>query len=56
MTLLLSCLAAGGLEAQAPLPLMPLPAQIKPGDGEFLITNGFGISLQGFQEPRLDRA
>ncbi len=56
MTLLLSCLVAGGVQAQVPLPLMPLPAQVKPGDGEFLITNGFGISLQGFQEPRLERA
>jgi len=35
---------------------MPLPAEVKPGDGEFLITNGFGITLQGFQEPRLERA
>ncbi len=56
MTLLLSCLVAGGVQAQVPLPLMPLPAQVKPGDGEFLINNGFGIALQGFQEPRLDRA
>ncbi len=56
MTLLLSCLVAGGVQAQVPLPLMPLPAQVKPGDGEFLITNGFGITLQGFQEPRLERA
>src|SRR3984885_8365856 len=56
MTLLLSCLVVGGVQAQAPLPLMPLPAQVKPGDGEFLITNGFGIILQGFQEPRLERA
>jgi hexosaminidase len=56
MTLLLSCLVAGGVQAQAPLPLMPMPAQVKPGDGEFLITNGFGITLQSFQEPRLERA
>jgi hexosaminidase len=56
MTLLLGCLVTGGVQAQVPLPLMPLPAQVKPGDGEFLITNGFGISLQGFQEPRLERA
>ncbi len=56
MTLLLSCLVAGGAHAQVPLPLMPLPAQAKPGDGEFLINNGFGITLQGFQEPRLERA
>ena len=56
MTLLLSCLFAGGVRAQAPLPLMPLPAQVKPGDGEFLINSGFGITLEGFQEPRLERA
>jgi hexosaminidase len=56
MTLLLGCFFAGAVQAQAPLPLMPLPAQVKPGDGEFLITNGFGIALQGFQEPRLERA
>jgi hexosaminidase len=56
MTLLLGCLLTGGIQAQVPLALMPLPAQVKPGDGEFLITNGFGISLQGFQEPRLERA
>lgn len=56
MTLLLGCLFAGAIYAQAPLRLMPVPAQVKPGDGEFLITNGFGIALEGFQEPRLDRA
>ncbi len=56
MTLLLSCLLAGGVQAQVPLPLMPLPAQVKPGEGEFLITNGFGVTLEGFQEPRLERA
>jgi hexosaminidase len=56
MTLLLSCLVSGGVQAQASLPLMPLPAQVKPGDGVFLVTNGFGITLQGFQEPRLERA
>jgi hexosaminidase len=56
MTLLLSCLFEGGVQAQAPLPLMPLPAQVKPGEGEFLITNGFGLTLQGLQEPRMERA
>jgi hexosaminidase len=59
MTLLLSSLIAGGQTqppAPRPLPLMPLPAQVKPGTGEFLINNGFGIALEGYQEPRLDRA
>ena len=56
MTLLLSSLSAAHVQAQAPLPLMPLPAQMKPGTGEFLINNGFGVALEGYQEPRLERA
>ena len=56
MTLLVSSLFAGPVSAQAPLPLMPLPAQAKPGTGEFLINNGFALTLEGFQEPRLDQA
>ncbi len=35
---------------------MPLPAQVKPGAGEFPINHGFGIALEGYQEPRLERA
>jgi hexosaminidase len=56
MTLLVSSLFAGSVSAQAPLSLMPLPAQTKPGAGEFLINNGFGITLEGYREPRLDKA
>jgi hexosaminidase len=56
MTLLVSSLFAGPVNAQAPLSLMPLPAQTKPGTGEFLINNGFGITFEGYQEPRLDKA
>ncbi len=53
MTLLFSSLVAG---AQNPLPLMPLPSHVKPGAGELVINNGFGVALEGYQEPRLDRA
>ncbi len=56
MTLLVSSLFAGPVSAQAPLPLMPLPAKATPGTGEFLINNGFGLTLEGYQEPRLDKA
>jgi hexosaminidase len=56
MTLLVSSLFAGPVSAQTPLPLMPLPAQVKPGKGEFLISNGFGFTLEGYEEPRLDKA
>ncbi len=60
MTLLLSSLFAAGSQGhavpEASLPLMPLPAHAEPGTGEFLITGDFGILLQGYQEPRLERA
>jgi hexosaminidase len=56
MMLLVSSLFAGPVSAQAPLPLMPLPAKTTPGTGEFLINNGFGLTLEGYQEPRLDKA
>ena len=56
MTLLLSCLVAGGAQGQTALPLMPLPQHATPGTGEFVINNGFGIALEGYQEPRLERA
>lgn len=37
----------------APLPLMPLPAQMAAGEGQLLIDGGFSIGLEGFQDPRL---
>jgi hexosaminidase len=35
------------------LPLMPLPAHIVAGQGQFLIDGSFGIGLEGYTEPRL---
>ncbi|WP_263358785.1 beta-N-acetylhexosaminidase [Acidicapsa ligni] len=43
-------------QATAPLPIMPLPASAVPGDGEFLIDGHFGVALEGYKEPRLERA
>ncbi len=48
--------AAAQAETPASLPLMPMPADVRLGAGEFLINNGFGVSLEGYQEPRLERA
>jgi hexosaminidase len=50
--------AAGNLRAQQneALPVMPLPAQVVSGEGEFVIDGHFGIALQGYKEPRLKRA
>jgi hexosaminidase len=60
MTLLLSSIIAGGqttpVPLPPPLPLMPLPAQVKLDTGELLIDSGFGVALEGFEEPRLERA
>ncbi|MGH9617319.1 MAG: family 20 glycosylhydrolase [Acidobacteriaceae bacterium] len=35
---------------------MPLPAHVTRGSGQFLIDGSFGIALEGYTEPRLERA
>jgi hexosaminidase len=51
------CLA-GNLRAQkdGSVPIMPMPAHIVLGDGEFIIDEHFGMALNGYKEPRLERA
>ena len=41
--------------APAPLPIMPLPASVTPGQGEFLVDGQFRVAFEGFTEPRLFR-
>lgn len=57
---LLSCALSvpSSLRAQttAPLPIMPLPAHVVPGHGQFPINGNFGVTLEGHTEPRLVRA
>ncbi len=36
--------------------IMPLPAHVMQGEGEFLIDGDFGIALKGYEEARLGRA
>src|SRR4051794_25595841 len=36
--------------------LMPLPSSYTPGSGRLAITQGFRVSLDGYTEPRLERA
>ncbi len=43
-------------QAQPTLPIMPLPSHVVQGQGQFLIDGTFGIALQGYTEPRLQRA
>ena len=43
-------------QAQTTLPIMPLPSHVVEGQGQFLIDGNFGIELQGYTEPRLQRA
>ena len=42
--------------AQAPLPLMPLPAHAVQGSGSLSIDSGLQVRLEGYTEPRLERA
>ncbi len=43
-------------QAQTTLPIMPLPSHDVQGQGQFSIDGNFGIALQGYTEPRLQRA
>ena len=43
-------------QAQTTLPIMPLPSHVVQGQGQFTIDGNFGIALQGYTEPRLQRA
>jgi len=50
------CSQAQTSQAPATLPLMPLPASLTSGQGEFRIDGQFGVVLEGFKDPRLERA
>ena len=49
---------SGVLSAQSKtaLALMPMPAHVVEGHGEFIVDGKFGVALQGYQGPRLLRA
>ncbi len=38
------------------LSLMPVPASVRPGTGQFIINDSFAIAFHGYTEPRLQRA
>lgn len=40
----------------APLPIIPLPASVMPGQGEFAIDGQFTVGFKGYTEARLERA
>jgi hexosaminidase len=52
------CIASPLIRAQAAntLPLMPMPAQVSPGDGQLLINASFSVSLEGSTDPRMKLA
>ena len=50
------CGAQAAAEEKSPLTLMPVPAHVEQGEGEFVIDGTFGVAVQGYDEPRLDRA
>lgn len=56
MSLLFADGTGAGAQAASPLTLMPYPASVKLGSGQFIIDNGFGIAIRGYTEPRLERA
>lgn len=43
-------------QEKSSIAIMPLPAHVVQGEGEFLIDGGFGIALKGYKDARLERA
>jgi hypothetical protein len=43
-------------QEKTPLPIMPAPAHVTQGKGEFYIDGSFGVAMKGYEEPRLARA
>ena len=43
-------------QQEGPLPVMPLPAHVVPGQGQFLIDSGFAVGLEGYSDSRLASA
>ena len=53
---LLSTARIARAQGESSPPIMPLPAHVVQGDGEFIIDGNFGVTLKGYKEPRLERA
>lgn len=49
-------LAGAAAAPNTSLALMPYPADVQLGAGEFRVDNSFGVALEGYREPRLERA
>jgi hexosaminidase len=44
------------LQADTQLSIMPLPARATPGAGSFIVDGTFQVRIEGYTEPRLERA
>ena len=51
-----SSLSHAQTQAPSTLPIMPLPASVQLGQGEFVVDGQLALSFDGFSEPRLLRA
>jgi hexosaminidase len=58
LLLALCTFIVGNVRAQekGSLEIMPVPAHVVRGEGEFVVDGHFGIALKGYKEPRLERA
>jgi hexosaminidase len=53
---LMPLIGSSSLQAQSPLPLIPLPANVVRGPGSLSVDHGLQVVFEGYTEPRLDRA
>lgn len=50
------CGTNAAAQERSSLTLMPVPAHVEQGEGEFVVDGSFGVALEGYKEPRLERA
>ena len=56
VALLCASFMTSAAQAQAPLPIMPLPAHAVQGSGQFVVNGGFEVDFEGYKEARLEHA
>ncbi|SPF47739.1 Beta-N-acetylhexosaminidase [Candidatus Sulfotelmatobacter kueseliae] len=55
VSLFFSLMSVGMAQSQPQLNLMPMPASVQPGAGQFAISQSFSVAVTGFHDAALDR-
>ena len=56
LLLFLPAITVSAVAQADPWPLMPMPAHLQQGTGQFFVNSSFTLGFEGYREPRLDSA